>query len=101
MVGEGGYKEWNDLMPQVIPAVQSLRNLYPNYSIYVTGHSLGGIFLSLNQSSLKYSLFIYFIINSGDISIMRIRISRRRIYKRECLQLWVPASRESSVCFLL
>lgn len=40
-VGDGFYTEWNDLMPQVIPAVQSLRQQYPNYDIYVTGHSLG------------------------------------------------------------
>lgn len=40
-VGEGFYNEWNDLMPQVVPAVQSLHNQYPSYPIWVTGHSLG------------------------------------------------------------
>jgi hypothetical protein len=40
-VGKGFYDEWNDLLPQVIPAVQSLRTQFPNYDIYVTGHSLG------------------------------------------------------------
>jgi len=40
-VGDGFYDEWNDLMPQVIPAVQALRNQFPDYDIYVTGHSLG------------------------------------------------------------
>lgn len=40
-VGLGFYKEWNDLLPQVIPAVQQLHSQYPTFQITVTGHSLG------------------------------------------------------------
>jgi len=40
-VGKGFYKEWNDLLPQVLPAVTNLRKQYPSFQIFVTGHSLG------------------------------------------------------------
>jgi len=40
-VGDGFYKEWNDLLPQVVPVVQDLVNENPTYDVWVTGHSLG------------------------------------------------------------
>lgn len=40
-VGLGFYKEWNDLLPQVISVVKTLHDQYPTFRIFVTGHSLG------------------------------------------------------------
>jgi len=56
-VGKGFLKEWNDLLPQVVPAVQDLRKQYPDYAIWVTGHSLGAAIsvlcaLELSESGL-------------------------------------------------
>ena len=64
-VGEGFYNEWNDLMPQVIPAVQALVADYPDYDIFVTGHSLGGFFLII----LTIIIVIYFYYYYYEITL--------------------------------
>lgn len=83
-VGDGFYNEWNDLMPQVIPAVQTLRDQFPNYQIWVTGHSLGGmLFLLLISKLIDYVLITilfefcknYYNVNSGNLYFMRFRVS--------------------------
>jgi len=62
-VGDGFYDEWNDLLPQVIPAVASLRSQFPDYPILVTGHSLGAaisVLCALELAEEGYdNVFVY------------------------------------------
>lgn len=68
-VGLGFYKEWNDLMPQVLPAVQSLAQKYPSYKIWVTGHSLGAAISILCAAELAQQGY-------SDISVYNFGLPR-------------------------
>ena len=54
-VGDGFLKEWNDLLPQVVPEVQKLLQKYPTYQVWVTGHSLGAAISILCALELEES----------------------------------------------
>mmetsp|Transcript_26522 Transcript_26522/g.45398 ORF Transcript_26522/g.45398 Transcript_26522/m.45398 type:complete len:279 (+) Transcript_26522:9-845(+) len=61
-VGEGFYKEWNDLSTQVLPAVYNLTTQFPSYQIWVTGHSLGAaisILCAAELASEGYEVNVY------------------------------------------
>ena len=57
-VGLGFYKEWVALIPQVMPEVKKLSQQYPSYSVWVTGHSLGGALATLCALDLQTELQI-------------------------------------------
>ena len=52
-VGLGFLKEWEALLPQVLPEVQKLMVQFPTYSVWVTGHSLGGAVATLCALDIK------------------------------------------------
>lgn len=56
-VGLGFYTEWNDLLPDVIPVVEDLVEQYPDYEIWVTGHSLGAAISILCAAELAQEGF--------------------------------------------
>eukprot|EP00012_Vannella_robusta_P002660 CAMPEP_0206191178 /NCGR_PEP_ID=MMETSP0166-20121206/5207_1 /ASSEMBLY_ACC=CAM_ASM_000260 /TAXON_ID=95228 /ORGANISM="Vannella robusta, Strain DIVA3 518/3/11/1/6" /LENGTH=158 /DNA_ID=CAMNT_0053607431 /DNA_START=488 /DNA_END=961 /DNA_ORIENTATION=+ len=68
-VGLGFYKEWNDLSPQVIPAVQNLTANYPSAKIWVTGHSLGAAISILCAAELAQEGY-------SDISVYNYGLPR-------------------------
>ena len=57
-VGLGFYKEWIDLSTQVMPEVKKLLQQHPSYSVWVTGHSLGGALATLCALDLQTDLHI-------------------------------------------
>lgn len=50
---DGFWAAWNDVAPTLIPAVQNTASAYPDYSILVTGHSLGAAIATLGATVLR------------------------------------------------
>ncbi|KAL7753679.1 hypothetical protein RI367_000610 [Sorochytrium milnesiophthora] len=57
-VHHGFLNSWNAISTQVKALVQARLTLYPNYKVYLTGHSLGGAIAALAAIDLQASLNI-------------------------------------------
>lgn len=56
-VHQGFYKRFSDLEPQIFPTLESLMEVFPNYKLLVTGHSMGGSLAIL--TGLEFALMGY------------------------------------------
>lgn len=56
-VHQGFYKRFIDLEPQIFPTVEKLMEVFPDYKLLVTGHSMGGSLAIL--AGLEFALMGY------------------------------------------